>query len=194
MVSGPSTGLDKRLESIREKSNAMRFSVGSDDATGRVLRTLAATRSRGRFLELGTGTGIGTAWLLDGMCEDSKLETVDNDAGVQAVARRHLENDARVTFHLGDATCFLSKAYRRSFDFVFADAWPGKFSDLDFALDLVKTGGVYFVDDLLPQPGWPKSHAEKVPPLIWTLEHQKEFLSAKLDCATGLILLVRMLA
>ena len=28
------------------------------------------------------------------------------------------------------------------------------------------------VDDLLPQPSWPKSHAEKVPPLIRTLEEQ----------------------
>ena len=137
MTNGTSTGLEKRLDAIRGESHAMGFSMGSEDATGSVLRGLAATRPRGRFLELGTGTGMGTAWLLAGMCEDSILDTVDNDATAQAVARHHLDSDARATFHLGDAANFLANAPRGEYDFVFADTWAGKFTHLKLALRLI---------------------------------------------------------
>jgi predicted O-methyltransferase YrrM len=35
---------------------------------------------------------------------------------------------------------------------IFADAWPGKYSDLEKALKLVKPGGFYIIDDMLTQP------------------------------------------
>ena len=38
------------------------------------------------------------------------------------------------------------------FDLIYADAWPGKFTHLDRALSLLTRGGIYFIDDLLPQP------------------------------------------
>ena len=52
------------------------------------------------------------------------------------------------------------------FDLIYADAWPGKFTHLDLALSLLTPGGIYFIDDLLPQTSWPEGHAAKVPPLI----------------------------
>jgi len=54
----------------------------------------------GRFLELGTGTGIATAWLLEGMDASSKLDSVDHDPAVQEIAKRNLGQDSRVTFHV----------------------------------------------------------------------------------------------
>jgi CheY-like chemotaxis protein len=59
------------------------------------------------FLELGTGTGHGTAWLLTGMDAASTLVTVDPDELVVAVARRHLGSDSRVTFQVADGAEFL---------------------------------------------------------------------------------------
>jgi hypothetical protein len=41
--------------------------MSCDERTGCLLATLAATRPGGRLLELGTGVGEGTAWLLSGM-------------------------------------------------------------------------------------------------------------------------------
>jgi hypothetical protein len=40
----------------------------------------------------------------------------------------------------------------QSFDLIFADSWPGKFSALELALGMVKPSGFYLIDDLLPQP------------------------------------------
>jgi hypothetical protein len=43
------------------------FTMASDSQTCSLLRTLAASKPAGRFLELGTGTGLSTSWILDDM-------------------------------------------------------------------------------------------------------------------------------
>jgi predicted O-methyltransferase YrrM len=50
-----------------------------------------------------------------------------------------------------DGAAFLEQAAPQQFDFIYADAWPGKFTRLDLALSLLRIGGIYFIDDLLPQ-------------------------------------------
>jgi len=44
---------------------------------------------------------------------------------------------------------------------VFADALAGKYDGLSEALCVVKAGGFYVIDDMLPQPNWPDGHAPK---------------------------------
>jgi len=77
------------------------------------------------------------------------------------------------------------------FDLIYADAWPGKFTHLDDALALLRPGGIYVIDDLLPQPNWPDGHAPKVPALIDELEGRDEFVSVKLAWASGVMIAVR---
>jgi predicted O-methyltransferase YrrM len=179
------------LEAILRDTEASGFTMASEPQTGSLLRTLASTKPGGRFLELGTGTGVATAWLLSGMDERSTLVSVEQDERVLAIARRHLGGDARVSFHLADGAAFLAACEARSFDLIFADAWPGKFSHLELALSLVRRGGIYLVDDLLPQPNWPPDHAPKVPRLIAELERQPDFTCTKLAWSSGLLMLVR---
>jgi predicted O-methyltransferase YrrM len=162
----------------------------SEPKVGALLAALAASKPAGRVLELGTGTGHGTAWLLDGMDAASTLDTVDTDEHVVAVARRHLGADLRVTFHLCDGAAFLAGA-PGPYDLIYADAWPGKFSHLDEALARLRPGGIYVIDDLLPQPNWPEGHAPKVPALIDDLERRGEYASVRLAWASGLMLVVR---
>ena len=91
------------LESILRDTERIGFTMCSEPKTGSLLRALAASKPAGRFLELGTGTGVGMAWLLAGMDADSRLDTVDNDARVQDIARLHLGDDRRVVFHAANA-------------------------------------------------------------------------------------------
>ncbi len=179
------------LEELLRASNLSGFAMASEPTTGALLRVLAASKPGGRFLEIGTGTGIGTAWLLAGMDASSHLDSVDNDEMSQVIANQHLGRDPRVTFHLEDGATFLVRQPSDSYDFIYADSWPGKFTHLEVALSLLRVGGFYFIDDLLPQPNWPDGHAPKVPALIRELSGKTSFVSIKLAWSSGLMVLVR---
>jgi len=49
------------LEAILHETIDIGFSMASESQTGSLLRTLVASKPGGRFLELGTGTGVATA-------------------------------------------------------------------------------------------------------------------------------------
>jgi len=156
-----------------------------------MLRTLAASKPGGRFLELGTGTGVATAWLLQGMDAGSTLVSVDNDLAVQQVASAALGADPRLTLVTSGGLEFLREQPAGSYDFVFADAMPGKYEGLEDALAVVKLGGFYVIDDLLPQPNWPEGHAEKVPVLLEQLAANPSFEVLPLVWASGVVVAVR---
>jgi predicted O-methyltransferase YrrM len=78
------------------------------------------------------------------------------------------------------------------FDLIFADAMPGKYHDLEHALALLKIGGLYVIDDMLPQPNWPDNHAPRVAALIETLESRRDLRLAKLRWSTGIVLAARI--
>jgi len=182
------------FDAIVSETNVLGFDMASEPKVGALLAVLAASKPGGRLLELGTGTGHGTAWLLSGMDSESRLDSVDTEANVVAVARRHLGSDARVTFHIADGAQFVQRAAKGQFDLIYADAWPGKFSHLEEALALLRPGGIYFIDDLLPQPNWPAGHAARIPVLIDNLERQSDFASVRLAWASGLMVVVRKAA
>ena len=92
---------------------------------------------------------------------------------------------------MADGAEFLEQSEPDRYDLIYADAWPGKFTHLDLALSLLRLGGIYVVDDLLPQPSWPEEHFPRVPPLISELESRPDFTSVKLAWASGLMVLVR---
>lgn len=179
------------LEAIQKDTKELGFTMASELKTGALLAALAASKPGGRLLELGTGTGHGTAWLLSGMDATATLDTVDTDETVVAVARRHLSGDRRVTFHVMDGAVFLTQEDLQPFDVIYADAWPGKFTHLDEALSLLRPGGVYVIDDLLPQTSWPEGHAPTVPKLINAIEERSGLVSVRLAWASGLMLVVR---
>jgi predicted O-methyltransferase YrrM len=179
------------LAAIQAETARLGFSMASEPKTGALLAALSASKPGGRLLELGTGTGIGTAWLLSGMDTWARLDTVDTDPAVVDVARRYLAGDPRVAFRIEDGAAFLARADPDTYDLVYADAWPGKFTHLEEALACIRPGGVYVIDDLLPQANWPDGHAAKVDALIADLERRRGFAIVRLAWASGLMLVVR---
>lgn len=184
-------GRPTALNAIERDTTAVGFTMISESRTGALLRTLAASKVGGAFLELGTGTGASTAWILDGMDPAATLLTVDGEAKYVEVARRHLGHDRRVTFRVGDGASLLREIRERQFDLIFADTWPGKFDHLEDALALLRPGGLYVIDDLLPQPNWPDDHAPKVVALVAKLERDRRFTVCKLCWSSGIIIATR---
>jgi predicted O-methyltransferase YrrM len=176
---------------IQEETSRLGFGMPSEPLVGTLLRTLAASKPAGRFLELGTGTGIATAWLLAGMDAASTLVSVDTDATVQAVAQDVLGNDPRLKLLLSDGLDYLRAQAPGSFDLVFADAMPGKYDGLEAALAVVRVGGFYVIDDMSPQPNWPEGHAAKVPALMEQLAQHQDFVLLPLVWSSGVAVAVR---
>lgn len=163
--------------------------MASEPLTGSLLKTLAASKRSGHFLELGTGTGLATAWLLDGMDDESKLITVDNDDRVAAIAQKHLGQDQRVSFYIEDASDVIQRfiEQKQGFDLIFADAWVGKYTLLDETLSLLRPGGFYVIDDMLPQANWIEGHESNVKALIEALESRQDLALTKFAWASGIV-------
>jgi predicted O-methyltransferase YrrM len=176
------------LEDVIQATKQTGFKLASEPQTGSLLRTLAASKPSGTFLEIGTGTGIGTAWLLAGMDQESSLISVENDKKFIEIAQRFLSSDPRVTFRNEDAEKLIEALPPRSFDLIFADTWAGKYTHLNGALGLLKPGGMYVIDDMLPQPTWQDDHAPKVARLIADLESRSDLTITNLNWASGIII------
>lgn len=179
------------LGKIIARTCQLGFDMASEARTGTLLRSLAASKPSGRFLELGTGTGISTAWLLAGMDARSHLTSVDTNAQFQDVAREFLESDGRLTLVLADGLQFLKQQPAETYDFVFADAMPGKYEGLQECLRVIKPGGFYVIDDMLPQQNWPAAHAEKVPLLLDALARQENLTVVEMAWASGIVIGVK---
>jgi predicted O-methyltransferase YrrM len=179
------------VDAILADTQAIRFKMASEPKTGSLLRTLAATKPGGQLLELGTGTGYATAWLLDGMDAASQLTSVDCEGRFQSIAQKYLGEDRRVRFVRADAGEYLTGAGSSRFDLIFADTWAGKFTHLNEALALLKPGGLYVIDDMLPQPNWPEEHGKKVNLALQELEARTDLVATRLNWATGIILAVK---
>ncbi len=180
------------LETIEMATEAHGFTMPSDRETGSLLKSLAATKSNGSFLEIGTGTGLGTAWILAGMNSDASLDSVDNDPKVQAIANSYLGDDSRVAVHAMPGDQFIAGAKPSSYDFIFADAWPGKYSHLIETLQLLRIGGIYFIDDMLPQPNWPTGHDQHVDQLLDTLNNHPDLAICQIRWSTGIVLCTKV--
>jgi predicted O-methyltransferase YrrM len=194
MLDAASSNLDepRSIAAIWTETCAVGFTMASDPRVCSLLRTLAASKPASRFLELGAGTGQATAWLLDGMDAGSRLTTVDNDEVLLSILRRNLGADPRLTVVSSDADEFLRAVRGERFDFIFADTWAGKYRLLDEALTLLNAGGLYVIDDMLPQPNWPPGHAEKAAGLLATLEKLEGFRVTKLSWASGVVIAARL--
>jgi predicted O-methyltransferase YrrM len=180
-----------KYDEVLQATKSMDFKMASDVLTGNLLQTLAATKPKGRFLEIGTGTGLSATWILNGMDSQSTLLSVDNNPDLSSVAKKLLGSDTRLTLRVSDGAEFIRSLVGQTFDLIFADSFPGKYDTLEETLRLVAPGGFYVVDDMLPQPNWPEGHAQTVDNLIVKLDALKDFHVCKMEWSTGLIICTR---
>ncbi len=183
--------LPPALPAIADATRALRFVFASNLEFGPLLRMLAASKPGGRLLELGTGTGVGTSWLLDGMDAGARLASVERNADVQEVARKHLGDDRRVTFVTGDGAEFIKAQAAASFDLIFADGGAGKGRDLDAALRLLRPGAVYIGDDLRQHLLQEDGRAETMRAFERNLAARPDLAVVRLDWSSGIILAAR---
>ncbi len=176
---------------IEAATKKLQFNMASDLYTGSLLKTLVASKPGGNILELGTGSGLATSWMVEGMDETASLTTVENNELLLNIARQALQ-DKRINFVLADAYNWINTCNGKTFDLVFADAMPGKYDLFDETFALVKTGGFYIIDDMLPQPNWPDGHIQKVEKLLADLEARTDAVLTKMHWSTGIVIVTKV--
>lgn len=179
-------------DSLLRESKQVNFSMPSDLQTGSLLRTLVCSKPGGKFLELGTGTGLSLSWIVEGMDEGARVISIDTEEKFLSIARSVFETDPRVSLICMDGGEWIVQNKDSKLDLIFADAWPGKYNTLDETLAMLKVGGLYVVDDMLPQPNWPEGHAERADKLIQYLEGLDYIHLTKLNWSTGVIIITRI--
>jgi predicted O-methyltransferase YrrM len=184
------TDIPVQYDRIKEDTDRLSFQMNSDLLTGCLLKTLVASKISGRILELGTGGGLATSWILDGMHQESKLLSIENNEVLLDIAKEQLA-DHRIDFLLADGYAWLKEYKGEKFDLIFADAMPGKYDLFEVTIGLLKSGGFYIIDDMLPQPNWPPGHAERVDAFILKLESRKDLVLTKMKWSTGIIIAVK---
>lgn len=178
---------------IEAKSREIGFTMPSDLYIGTLLKTLMSSKPNGHFLELGTGIGLSLSWMADGLQgAAARLVSVDNDPELIAIAGEFFGANEQITLICEDGTKWIKGYSGPAFDLVFADAWPGKYSETDEILDLIKPGGFYVIDDMTAQPNWPEGHTDKVDWLVEYLEKREDFVLTKMEWSTGVIVAVRV--
>jgi len=178
-------------QQIISKSEEIGFTMPSDLYVGSLLKTLISSKPKGSFLEIGTGIGLSLSWMIEGMDVDSKLITIDNDAELINIAKGYFGEDNRVELVHADGADWILNNPELKFDLIFADAWPGKYSQMKELLNMIKIGGFYLIDDMIQQPNWPDGHEDNVSKLVAYLESRKDFQITKMNWSTGLILAVK---
>jgi predicted O-methyltransferase YrrM len=119
--------------------------------TGRLLATLAATRS-GTLAEFGTGTGVGTAWLRSGIRNGARILTAELDGRLADAAAEIFEDDQQVEVLAADWSTLRDKG---PFSLLFLDSGDPKSVRVDAVADLVERGGIVVLDDFAPCESWP---------------------------------------
>jgi len=160
----------------------MRFERSSIAEIGRLLAVLVAARPTGRFAEIGTGCGVGSAWVVDALGPEGSLVTVELDDDRAAAASRLFADYPSVRVLHGDWHEVLPP--EAPFDLLFFDGGHWKRGDVPVeskqALSLVAPGGVVVIDDLIPESLWPDEwRGQPDPPRDFWLNHP-ELMAAEI--------------
>ena len=164
---------------------------------GAALSLLAATVGARSVVEIGTGTGVGSLWLLRGMQPDGVLTTVDVEPEHQRVARETFKAaeiaSNRVRLISGRALEVLPRLTDAAYDLVFCDAEKTEYPDyLEQAFRLLRPGGIVVFDNALwegrvADPAQRDEQTTAIRDLGRSMREDDRFLSALLPCGDGLL-------
>ena len=127
------------------------FTRSCSSETGQLLQVLAGTRGLERVAEIGTGCGVGSAWILSALDPAVAFFTVELDEERAAAAAELLADDPAATVLRGDWQDVLPA--EAPLDLLFADGGRAKYREE--VIGLLSPGGMLVLDDLTPGYGDP---------------------------------------
>jgi len=190
VLSTPSVSEPPLAAKARGIARRAGLTLASDHNTGQLLRTLAASKPGGRLLELGSQTGVGAGWMLDGMDAGARLTTIEISPSIAGSCRSTFAGDSRIAVVNADATEWLEHYSGPKFDLVFVDTTVAKFERRELVFRHLNPGAFFLADDLQPQAKWTDEHLPRVQKLRAEIFEEPCLFPTLVDWASGLLVAV----
>ncbi|WP_460475708.1 O-methyltransferase [Brachybacterium huguangmaarense] len=168
---------------------------------GAVLRLLAAAVDAHAAVEIGTGAGVGSLYILAGMNDAGVLTTIDPEVENQRAARESLAEAgvraARVRTIAGTPRDVIGRLTDHAYDLVsFAADAPHAPDLLEHALRLLRPGGVLVVTnalfhDRVPDPAARDAATAQVRAVVRAVQESDDLRAALLPSGDGVVAAVR---
>lgn len=164
------------------------FITSTRNETGRLLASLAASRC-GTLAELGTGCGVGSAWLSFGAQENAKIVSAELDPKLAKVVQELFADTPNVEVTSGDWTTLEQYA---PFSLLFVDVRDVKQS-VDMVADLMEPGGIAVLDDFTPSEFWPPIYEGRVDTMReeWLTDERFTAVEVLIDAGASVIIATR---
>ena len=140
---------------FKSQARARGIELGTTDTTpgaGAFLRYLAFTVKAQSVVEVGTGSGVGSLWLLDGMLESGTLTSIDDEMEHTQIAKLAFSEadvtQSRYRLITNSVVDVISKLTDRAYDLVVLRHNP---EDLSFVISeahrILRSGGALVIDN-----------------------------------------------
>jgi predicted O-methyltransferase YrrM len=183
--------LPQGVVAAHERAATTGFQLACEVEVGRLLAVLsAAVPEGGRILEIGTGVGVGLAWLVHGLQgrQDVEVVTVELDDEVQHTARS-APWPPWVRFESGDGAEVVGGLGQ--FDLIFPDAPGGKLFKLRRTVAALRPGGCLIVDDMELARHQDERLQAALTVVRQRLVENPDLICAELDFGSGVIVAVK---
>ena len=140
------------VESCKLLAKSKGFENSCSDEAGRLLAVLAAQVTQGKMLEIGTGYGVGSSWILSAIAPTIQFISVDLEKEKIEATAAHIQHQ-QAEFICGDWKEAIAKG---PFQFIFADAAAAKAIEGELLFNTLAIGGMLFMDDFTPEEHFPK--------------------------------------
>jgi predicted O-methyltransferase YrrM len=144
-------GLPDPVSRATRLALSLGFRNSCTDDVGRLLRVLVAGAGPGTIAEIGTGCGVGAAWMLDGMRRDQRFVSIERDARLHGEVLRLFGGREEADFLLGDWRGVLD---RGPLALVFVDVTEAKDEGAEEVVDALAASGMAILDDFRPLERW----------------------------------------
>lgn len=145
-------GEPEEVKRALELAQALGFTKACLPEVGRLLRLLVAQARAGTVGEVGTGSGVGSAWMLSGLRRDQRFVSIDNQPSLHTAVTELFGEQPKAAFLMGDWRDILRHA---PFTLLFVDVGDAKDAGAQEVVDALAPGGLAVLDDFTPIEHWP---------------------------------------
>lgn len=192
---------DEALTAARARATDL-GSTPIEPAAGSALRFLATSLGARAVVEVGTGAGVSSLYLLNGMLPDGVLTSIDIEPELHRAARQAFADarfaPSRARLIVGRGTEVLPRLTSGNYDIVFIDATKAEYPQYyQQGIDLLRIGGVIVFNGVLTgekiaDPKNRDTDTQALREVAKTVAEDERLMPAMLPVGRGLLAAARL--